>query len=237
MTHVTKLCDFMGCEHSVHRAKYCRNHQQQLRTTGVLKPLRKAPVVNKDRQPCAFEGCVRSSHAFGLCAAHYSQKWRGQELKPLRVNNVGRMCDFEECGRPATCRGYCASHYNQYRTGKELQPVGVPRPLWTAERILEESTPDGDCLLFGTSQVNRYPQVRVDNANATAHRVVFRSMNPDAPKGAPVHHKCGNSYCVKPDHLQLASCAENTLEMLGRRAYEAEISHLKARIAELETLI
>jgi uncharacterized small protein (DUF1192 family) len=37
-----------------------------------------------------------------------------------------------------------------------------------------------------------------------------------------------------PEHLQTATKADNTLEMLARKDYEAEIARLQLRIIELE---
>jgi hypothetical protein len=53
-------------------------------------------------------------------------------------------------------------------------------------------------------------------------------------EGAHIHHICANARCINPEHLQRASAAENTLEMMARRDYEAEIARLQLRIIELE---
>lgn len=41
------------------------------------------------------------------------------------------------------------------------------------------------------------------------------------------HHRCGDSRCINPDHLQPVTNADNAAEMLARKFY-------KGRIAELE---
>lgn len=184
---------------------------------------------------CSFDTCDLKPHASGLCRGHYMQQYKGKPLKPLRKRNVGKTCLFHTCSLPAKTRELCNMHYRQLMLGQQLKPLGhIP---WTAARILDSATPSGDCLLFGTNQVTKYPQVRYNGGNITAHRLVFMSSHGELPPRLPIHHKCGNSYCVNPDHLEKASHAENTLEMLGRQAYEAEIALLKARINDLEARV
>ena len=235
MSKRSRHCSFTGCENLVIKAEYCRVHVAQLRTIGRMQPLRKSPKqTRKKTTVCSFDGCERDSHALGLCSAHYTQKWHGKELSPLRQSNIGRVCGFESCERGAAVKGYCSTHYHQDRAGQELRPIG-PVP-WTAERVLAEAVPEGDCLVWGRHQSSR-AQVRYEGRNMHAYRLVFMSYTDDYVKGVPIHHKCANEYCVNPDHLEKASASENTLEMLGRKAYEAEIANLKERIAELEELL
>ena len=47
------------------------------------------------------------------------------------------------------------------------------------------------------------------------------------------HHKCANTACVNPNHLEPATAAENSLEMLARNSYLARIAELEGVIAEL----
>lgn len=117
--------------------------------------------------------------------------------------------------------------------GEELREIGC-QP-WTAERVLREAVPSGDCLLFrqGTSATG-YVGVRYKGKTVRSHRLVYAEINGEIPPGVHIHHKCGNSYCVQPDHLQLASAAENTLEMLGRKSYEARIAYLEEQVKMLE---
>ena len=67
-----------------------------------------------------------------------------------------------------------------------------------------------------------------------AHRLSFFLATGAEIGKQVVHHKCANSRCINPDHLERASQADNTLEMLARRDYEARIRALEARVEELE---
>lgn len=62
------------------------------------------------------------------------------------------------------------------------------------------------------------------------HRVAFEAAFGPIPPGEQVHHRCGRSSCVRPEHLQSATGRENLAEMHARRA-------LEARIAALETAL
>ena len=57
------------------------------------------------------------------------------------------------------------------------------------------------------------------------------------PEGMTIHHKCANTLCVNPDHLQLSTNAENILEMNARNSYIRHIACLEKRIKELEKKI
>jgi len=217
-------------------ATYCKSHKAQLRTIGKLQPLRKSPPVRLDKEQCSFEGCQRHAYAHTLCNAHYSQWYRGAELSELRHSNVGKVCEYDLCDRPASTKSLCPTHYTQMKNGQEMVPVGLHQRPWTAQRILEEAEEIGGCLVWGAHRKGR-ASVKFQGRDIPAYRVVFQELVDDAIDGIAIHHKCANAYCVKPDHLEKASAAHNTLEMLGRRAYEAEIKLLKARIAELEAQI
>lgn len=106
--------------------------------------------------------------------------------------------------------------------------------------MLDATERQGDCLLFGKNQNQRYGSVWVVEDDGTkrfllAHRYMYELHTGEDIKGVTVHHVCANPRCINPEHLQRASQAENTLEMLARRDYEAEIARLNERIADLES--
>ena len=119
------------------------------------------------------------------------------------------------------------------RNGKPLVPIVPSRKNVTAQSILAEATKSGECLLWHPEHKADYGKVMYQGSQTLVHRVVFQHFY-DLEDGFQVHHKCANTRCVNPEHLQRTSHAENTGEMLARKDYEAEITFLKEKVAALE---
>lgn len=103
--------------------------------------------------------------------------------------------------------------------------------------------PDGECWdwqgAFSTKRgVPTYPALSMVYGGKRrvlkAHRVSFESAFGPLPSGEQVHHRCGRSVCVRPEHLQAATGRANVAEMLTRRALEARIRALEAALAAYE---
>ena len=93
--------------------------------------------------------------------------------------------------------------------------------------------------MFKPHLKSKYPNVYVKSLGTSVgvHKVVW-SLHTGGPlMGVHIHHTCGKSKCINPAHLERASAAENTLEMLGRADYEAEIARLQAENAMLRVLL
>lgn len=99
---------------------------------------------------------------------------------------------------------------------------------------MERATPEGGCQVINKTHTAKYPMVAVGNGKQKrAHRVMYELVYGEIPPGAVVHHKCGNRHCINPDHLQLACNAENSLEMMARKTYEARIDSLEREVEDL----
>jgi hypothetical protein len=75
---------------------------------------------------------------------------------------------------------------------------------------------------------------RPESSSNLVHRIAYEVWGGEIPEGMEIHHKCANTLCVKPAHLQLATKAQNLLEMSARRSYERHIKALEKRIQDLE---
>lgn len=113
-----------------------------------------------------------------------------------------------------------------------LTPQGLP--LEDALLARREITDTGCWMWTGFIQGGYGRFKREDFGTHLVHRQAFMLWREQIPSSVPIHHKCGNSPCFNPDHLQVASQADNTLEMLGRRAFAGRIQALESALAEVD---
>ncbi len=75
----------------------------------------------------------------------------------------------------------------------------------------------GCWLWIGLKTVDNYPIFswrftgHTKNASVPTHRVSYMHWNGDVPEGMTVHHKCENTLCVNPEHLEVLSVRDNIL--------------------------
>lgn len=72
----------------------------------------------------------------------------------------------------------------------------------------------GNCWLFNSWHNSAgYPYIRVDGRDQPAHRVVYAAMTGMEIDGLDLDHLCRNVACVRPDHHEPVTHAENMLRM------------------------
>lgn len=62
-----------------------------------------------------------------------------------------------------------------------------------------------------------YGTITIDSRNVYAHRLSYEWSHGHIPDGMMVDHKCHNNLCVNPDHLRLATPAQNQRNLSGAR--------------------
>ena len=78
-----------------------------------------------------------------------------------------------------------------------------------------------------------YGTVQIAGRVHQVHRLSLQAKH-GRPLGVlAAHHKCANSKCANPDHLQPVTHRENVAEMLARTSLEARIHELEGVLAEL----
>jgi hypothetical protein len=106
---------------------------------------------------------------------------------------------------------------------------------YTIDSLLSWSEKVDECLEWNRARnQNGYGIAQHDGKQWMAHRLSYHLNTGENISGAVIHHICSNASCVNPKHLQRASQADNGLEMLARKDYEAEIARLQLRVIELE---
>lgn len=90
------------------------------------------------------------------------------------------------------------------------------------------STPTADgCWGWARSSRDNYPLVRIGGKDHQVHRLSLLGKHGKPLGVLAAHHKCANSMCVNPEHLQPVTHRENTAEMLARNSLEARIKELE----------
>lgn len=85
--------------------------------------------------------------------------------------------------------------------------------FWAKVRLPVD--PDGCMIWTGGKTTKGYGRFRVGSQTegtrrqVSAHRVSYTALVGPIPPGMSVDHVCANPSCVRPDHLRLASNAEN----------------------------
>ena len=165
---------------------------------------------------CSIEGCKfpLTYVSRGLCNTHYQRLLRRGELPPVQPKPV--ICSVESCGLPHYGRGLCAPHWKRWsRHGDPLGGSfrrGLPLKdrFWqnvdTNGPVPEHRPGLGPCWLWGgTLTESGYGRFRIKGGRIRAHH--FTVGKP--PRRLEWDHLCRVRNCVRPDHLELVTHAEN----------------------------
>jgi hypothetical protein len=150
-------------------------------------------------------------------------------------------CKQPDCASEADTAGFCRRDYDRdYERRRLAGEVGrlAKRGITRRERfehIGYDVMPDGcwrwrGCILNGVGRIGKGNGDR----NTVAARVSWIVYRGPLATGEVIHHKCANTTCVNPDHLQPTSNRENMAEMMQRHHYLARIAELEAELASLK---
>jgi len=107
--------------------------------------------------------------------------------------------------------------------------------FWTKVRRRED---DACWLWIGCVRRTRgsplYGRFHLSGKNGYAHRVAYEIAHGPVPEGLVVRHKCDNSLCCNPAHLEVGTQRENAMDCIERgRAHRARGSrHPRAVLTE-----
>jgi hypothetical protein len=171
---------------------------------------------------CSLEGCERLSERIGLCMMHYRRQARyGTTGSPSPMTARARgtlQCAVPGCDRQRSARDLCHHHYKQVLlvTGPLRKHARWESPaLALASRVKVAAS---GCHEWTGAAVQRgYGVLTVGGQGWLAHRLSWVLHNGPVPDGLELDHLCRNPRCVKPDHLEPVTPAENVRRSIPYR--------------------
>lgn len=170
---------------------------------------------------CAVDACTDSVVGHGWCDKHY-RRWK-RTGDPLQVRTGGQPrkdttpCSIEGCEGLAVAKSWCDKHYRRWK--KTGDPTVVSRIIGDDHARFWSHAVRGepeDCWLWqGSVNVpprgTPYGTFHFENRTRGAHIVSYLLAN--GPGSIParhvVDHRCSNTLCVNPNHLEAVTQREN----------------------------
>lgn len=83
------------------------------------------------------------------------------------------------------------------------------------DKVIE--VPGGCHFWVGAITTTGYGRVWVDGKAVAAHREAWKRTHGSLPaEGLVIRHRCDETSCVRPDHLEVGTPADNTRDLLRR---------------------
>lgn len=176
-------------------------------------------MVNDTR--CMIEGCGGSYYVRGLCQNHYYKAYRAGtiEVHPRKVTK-NDPCAIDGCENLTLARGWCSKHYARWKAHgdpeKVLPRTGGPKVQDPAKLFWAKVDADGDCWEWmGARNPKGYGIFGTKGKNVYAHRFAWEILVGPIPDGLIIDHRCKNTPCVNPDHLEPVTYSENITRGAG----------------------
>lgn len=156
-------------------------------------------------------------------------------LHSIVCPECGETFEYRGSGAPKYCGSNClrSYQYSQRSNMRRCYESGDSAGFIESVRERSELTTSGCWEWQGGLSKDRYSVIRMGRKRILVYRAVL-----EAKEGAPLgsqaaHHKCANSKCVNPDHLQPVTHRENTAEMLARKSLTDRIRELEVALGEV----
>ena len=78
-----------------------------------------------------------------------------------------------------------------------------------------------------------YGKASYNNYTWRSHRLAYHYLVDYLHRKVPVHHRCGETLCCNPDHLQRTTWQDNAAEMMARTSLMEEIQALRDEVQRL----
>ena len=179
---------------------------------------------------CKIQKCnAKDTVAVGYCTKHYKRyKKYGDPLYIKKLECLRNYC--KDCGFLSGMIVLCDFHKNT----RDAMDFGTHEDIFWSHVDRREDPESCWIWRFTIKSVGSYSYGYWDGGarygTKNAHRIAYiLSRKIDIEPYQVVHHKCANSLCQNPRHLQLTDSVNNTAEMLKRQSLLSEISKLVSR--------
>ena len=232
--YVGQKCEIEGCDGQVKSRGWCSTHYARWRNHG--DPMK---LLRGTRNPCTVDGCDRIGKNGNPCHMHYKQEHR-------KRGSIKKNCEFcgdrfgTYSGSVRFCSKSCAGDWT-HSTGRAGRPKSTPlADAWESGdmkgflKLVKEDCAETDrgCWEWqGSLDQSGYAIIYVRKALA-GHRITFEAAHGVGLGKMHGHHICAVRRCVNPDHIQPATAAENSLEMMSRNSFIARIEALEGALRE-----
>ena len=217
--HTNTICAVDGCENDRRRGHaYCPMHVSRLRQRGDLGPA--ASFFARNEGACSVEGCSAAAAVRDMCRLHYERFRNHGSTDPRPRGPKPRdpvPCTVDNCERSAAARGWCHRHWRLWRANGKPDVLTTEDRFW--RKVDKETDPDGCWTWTGGTTSAGYALFKFDGTFSTAHRYVYQLVIGPIPEGLHIDHLCNNGRggCVRPDHLEAVTPAENNRRAGTRR--------------------
>lgn len=243
-TLATITCKTDGCDRGSHSRGMCGPHYSSWYRANVKKHSHLCANCGEEFHTARTR---QSESGRRFCSRDCSTSWnnefasdRESVTHEIECPRCGDIFEHVGQGAPKYCGSECrdsalSDHYKGLRG-----PLRVAYEDGDAKEFIrlvgEKATVDSSgCWVWqGKLSKDRYPVATIGGKAVLIYRAVL-----EAKEGAPLgsqaaHHKCANSRCVNPDHLQPVTHRENAAEMLARGSLTARIRELEAALEEFD---
>lgn len=155
-------------------------------------------------------------------------------------------CSVEGCDKQAEIKGpkLCRTHYGRLRSKGALDdpperseiirrnwdgryPPSIEEYLRSKINILED---ENECWEAKKGRKGWYTEGQYKNDIFLLHRKMYEIYNGEIPENLVVRHKCDNTLCCNPNHLELGTKKDNRRDFMERHPRAKElIEELTAR--------
>lgn len=233
------ICRVESCDGEAVARGLCDRHYTQLKrkTFGVVLEDRSCSQCGKRFTPkrknsrvCDDPECRRLRH-LELNAA--SRKNRSPKIYERNCAACGKFFTTKSRGTKY-CSPTCPARKKQ-NWGRMRAALAESDYPTVAEELKKRTVqePTGCWIWQGTIDSRGYGRLGFNKAGQfLVHRLSLEAHLGHSIDGLFAHHKCANTSCLNPDHLQLTTHAENIAEMMARQSYIARIAELEQALAE-----